>query len=342
MSSNTLSKKELLEQVKNYIKQENFKKDLGLAGNPKVSFLAQGEYNLNFLLEDQFKKYVLRLNTGSQMHLDNQIKYEYQALENLKSSTVTPNPLFLDDSCRDLPLGMLVMEYLPGRSLIYEEDLVKAAKVLAKVHNVEIPKDHDLIIEKKPLSGIWEECKQLIPTYLDSSLGKAEIKLFLEKMLKGLDQLRHQESSILELLALSIVNTEVNSGNFIIDDKHNNFYLVDWEKPLLSTPLQDLSHFMVPTTTLWKTDYRMSKEDRDCFIRAYCEERGFAEAKRDEIKEALKIFDKFSAMRGISWSAMAWIEYQKPGRLLKNEDTFKKIEMYLQEDFLKDIFPEFI
>ncbi|TDX48359.1 aminoglycoside phosphotransferase family protein [Orenia marismortui] len=342
MSTNTLSKEELLEQVKNYTKQENFKRDLGLAGNPKVSFLAQGEYNLNFLLEDQFKKYVLRLNTGSQMHLANQIKYEYQALENLKSSTVTPKPLFLDDSCRDLPLGMLVMEYLPGRSLIYEEDLVKAAEVLAKVHKVEIPKDHDLIIEKKPLSGIWEECKQLIPTYLDSSLGKAEIKVFLEKMLKGLDQLRHQESSILELLALSIVNTEVNSGNFIIDDKYNNFYLVDWEKPLLSTPLQDLSHFMVPTTTLWKTDYRMTEEDRDCFIRAYCEERGFSETKRDEIKEALKIFDKFSAMRGISWSAMAWIEYQQPGRLLKNEDTFKKIEMYLQEDFLKDIFPEFI
>jgi len=31
---------------------------------------------------------------------------------------------------------------------------------------------------------------------------------------------------------------------------------------------------------------------------------------------------------------MAWVEYQEPGRLIRNEETFKKMEDYLKRDFL--------
>ncbi|SJZ37688.1 aminoglycoside phosphotransferase family protein [Selenihalanaerobacter shriftii] len=337
--SSELTKEEILQQIKEYTVKEEFKKALRITEAPKVSFLAQGEYNINYLLETSKEKFVLRLNTGSQMHLDNQIKYEYQALEYLVSSNVTPTPLLLDDSCEELPFGLLVMSYLPGRSLVYERDLIKGAKVLANVHQVSVPKENQLIVEEKPLSGIWEECSKLIPTYLESSLGKIEVKRVLNRMINDLDKLRNQEEDIMNILPFSIVNTEVNSGNFIIDNDKG--YLVDWEKPLVTTPLQDLSHFMVPTTTLWKTDYRMTKEDRECFIKVYCQERGFGSNKFQEIKEALDIFDKYSTMRGISWSAMAWVEYQQPDRLLKNQYTFEKMDMYLQEEFLVELFSEF-
>ncbi len=337
---NRLSSEELLKQVESYVTRENFKQELKLKQTPQVSFLAQGEYNINFLLETAKERFVLRLNTGSQMHLDNQIKYEYQALEYLEESQVTPSPVLLDDSCSTLSFGMLVMEYLPGRSLDYRKDLEQAAQVLAKVHQVSVQQENKLITEDKPLSGIWRECSNLIPKYLNSSLGKYEIKKFLEDMITGLDRLKDKESDIMSLLPYSIVNTEVNSGNFLIDDKNNDAYLVDWEKPLLTSPLQDLSHFRVPTTTLWKTDYKMTAKDKDRFIRAYCNQRGFNN-RFQQVKEALEVFDKFSAMRGISWSAMAWIEYQKPDRLLKNQDTFETIEAYLQPEFLADLFPEF-
>ena len=145
----------------------------------------------------------------------------------------------------------------------------------------------------------------------------------------------------MQVLPYSIVNTEVNSGNFIINENRNEAYLVDWEKPLVTSPLQDLSHFVVPTTTLWKTDYRLTNEDRTNFLRTYCAERGLSASKRQEIKKALDIFDKFSMMRGISWPAMAWVNYQQADRILKNEDTFRKMDMYLQPNFLADLFPEF-
>ncbi|AGB41131.1 putative homoserine kinase type II (protein kinase fold) [Halobacteroides halobius DSM 5150] len=337
-----LSNEDLLKQVRKYVKQDQFQERLKLRATPQVSFLAQGEYNINFLLTSNEDKFVLRLNTGSQMHLNNQIKYEYQALNYLQPSGVTPKPLLLDDTCDQLPLGMLVMEYLPGRSLDYRKDLTKAAQVLARVHEVEVPQNHQLIVEEKPLSGIWKESSELVPIYLDSPLGKDNIKQFLERMVAKLDELRREEEEIMNLLPYSIVNTEVNSGNFLVDDKHKAAYLVDWEKPLVTSPLQDISHFMVPTTTLWKTDYRLTEEDRARFLQAYCDERGLDNEKLAEIKKALDVFDKFSAMRGISWSAMAWIEYQQPDRLLKNEDTFRTMDAYLQEEFLADLFPKLI
>ncbi|MGM0369568.1 MAG: aminoglycoside phosphotransferase family protein [Bacillota bacterium] len=336
-----LNKEELLKRVESYVQQQRFIEQLDFNQQPSVSFLAQGEYNLNFLVETDNKKVVLRLNTGSQMNLDNQIKYEYNALEYLEESGVTPQPLFLDDSQSELPLGMLVMNYLPGRSMSYQQDLNDAARVLAKVHNVKVPENHQLITEEQPLSGIWKECSELVPTYLNSSLGDYKVKKIIDKMVTELDDLRNCEGDIVNLLPLSIVNTEVNSGNFIINQSDDKAYLVDWEKPLVTSPLQDLSHFMVPTTTLWKTDYQLDQTDRHNFLAAYCAERNFSDAKLAEIKEAVEIFDKFSAMRGISWSAMAWVEYQQPDRMLKNQDTFETIDQYLTEEFLANLFPEF-
>lgn len=39
-------------------------------------------------------------------------------------------------------------------------------------------------------------------------------------------------------------------------------------------------------------------------------------------------------------SGMAWVEYQKLGRLIKNEDTFRTMDNYLRKDFLEMLFPD--
>ena len=57
------------------------------AGSLTVSPLAQGEHNANFLLEDGGgRRFVLRLNYSSQMGLENQIGYEFSALEALAAT----------------------------------------------------------------------------------------------------------------------------------------------------------------------------------------------------------------------------------------------------------------
>ena len=46
-------------------------------------------------------------------------------------------------------------------------------------------------------------------------------------------------------------------------------YLVDWEKPLYGDPVQDLGHFLAPTTTFWKTDVILTEEEMADFTRKY-------------------------------------------------------------------------
>ncbi|ADQ15467.1 phosphotransferase family protein [Halanaerobium hydrogeniformans] len=330
---------EMKKELEKYVKKKAFQRAIGISKNVEIEFLAQGEYNINYILKDEEDKFVIRLNLGSQMDLDDQIGYEFNALEQLAPSGVTPRPYYLDNSKEELPYGMLVMEYLPGRPLDYRKDLKKAAEVLASVHEVDIEDNTILIEEQKPLSAIWDECDSLLEKYFNSELADAQVKDFLKKVKVNLREKREKEREIIELLPLSIVNTELNSANFLVDDKNDRAYLVDWEKPLITTPLQDLSIFMVPTTTLWKADFIFNQGEEEEFLHHYLKARGLDE-RYQEISSALQLFNQFSVMRGISWSAMAWVEYQEPGRLIKNEDTFKTMESYLKMDFLELLFPQ--
>lgn len=332
-------KKNLLKQVKQYSSKRDFQTALGITEDVEVEFLAQGEYNINFLLKDGEDKFVMRVNLGSQMDLDDQIGYEFHALEKLAPSGVTPRPYYLDNSKIELKYGMLVMEYLAGRSLNYQYDLKAAAEVFARIHELDLSEDTRLIKEEKPLTAIWNECSALIEKYLNSDLADQEIKKFLIEMKDDLYKKKDKEEEIMDLLPYSIVNTEVNSGNFIINESDNKAYLVDWEKPLITSPIQDLSHFMVPTTTLWKTDFIFNQGEEEEFLHHYINAR-YLKIDYQKLLSALDIFNHFSAMRGISWSAMAWVEYQQPGRLIKNEDTFKTMDNYLRKDFLEMLFPE--
>ena len=78
------------EPLKSYLKSNAFLAALGLPEGTELTFevLGQGEYNLNytFLHPMTGKKLVLRINRGSQMHLSDQISYEFSALQALASS----------------------------------------------------------------------------------------------------------------------------------------------------------------------------------------------------------------------------------------------------------------
>lgn len=307
-----------------------------------VEPLAQGEYNMNYLLAQAEDCWVLRVNLGTQINREDQIAYEFKALRLLEKSGVTPRPFFLDDSKTLIDHGLLIMEYLPGEPLNYQTDLYQAANLFACLHSMEIPAEHNhLIREDHPLSGMYAECSGLAQVYLQSSLADAEVSHYLNDVLAWAQEARKKESYFLEDQISCVLNTEVNSGNFIINREANTLHLVDWEKPLYGDPSQDLSHFCAPTTTLWKTDYRMPETDRKQFLDAY--RHAVADPHlRDTIVERVLLRDPFNCLRGVSWSAMAWVQYQTGAHLLCNTDTFQKMGSYLEMPFLRSLFDPYL
>ena len=136
-----------------------------------------------------------------------------------------------------------------------------------------------------------------------------------------------------------MINTELNSGNFLIDGE--NSHLVDWEKPLLSEPAQDLGHFLAPTTTFWKTDVILTPEQVKAFAEVYV---AAVNGRMDcsTLAKRLPLYFTVTCLRGVTWCAMAYREYCQPGRELRNEDTFVKIEAYLEPAFLQNLLDNYV
>lgn len=334
--------KKLEATVKNYVNQPQFKDALQIQGPVEVQFLAQGEYNLNYSLTTRDQKFVFRVNTGSQMNLENQIGYEYHALELLKVSGVTPIPLYLDDQQRGIPYGCLVMEYLPGEPLNYSRDLIRAAETFAKIHSLSFGKEKtDFLVQVEgPFSVIYQDAEALLKRYFECPRGDLKVKKLLERIFIASGDRIKEEKHFLSQPWRAVINTEVNSHNFIVNCDQGSCHLIDWEKPIFGEPAQDLSMFLIPTTTLWKRNVILTTEQEDLFLESYLKAyRAFVQSPEQTLCERVEIFKFFNLLRAISWSAMAWTEYTQPGRPLVNQDTFEKIQMYLEEDFIKSSFP---
>lgn len=335
--------------VKQYLQQQNFAGIDELAGQQfTVTPLAKGEYNLNYLLHSQTPnksnkdKFVFRVNIGTQIDRDDQIVYEFDTLKLLHKSQVTPKPYFVDDSRKYIDKGISIMEYLPGRHLEYKRDIKKAAKVFSRIHQLHVPEIiNHLIVEKEPLSLIFTECKKLLETYFHSPLADQEIKKFLEQILQWAENNRTKEKYYHQNPWNCIVNTEVNSGNFIVNDDTETTHLIDWEMPRWGDPSTDLCHFCSPLTTLWKTDYLFSKKSSTDFLNEY--KNGLrSQSLCDTLEERMHLKFPFVLLRGLSWSAMGWVAYQTDYEGMRDNNTWQTLQRYMDIDFIRPLFLPYI
>ena len=333
----------MLPRVRNYLESRDWK-DVPLMQGRRfaVTPLAQGEYNLNYLISSDTLNLVFRVNIGTQINREDQIVYEFKALNLLKKSGVTPLPHFADDTRDFFDRGILVMEYLPGVPLDYNRDLTAAARLFAKTHQIPVPEEKNhLIREDAPLSLIYEECAGLLQTYLNSELADPAIRDYLRELIHWADENRTSEVYYQADPWPCIVNTEVNSGNFIANRKKGTLHLVDWEMPRWGDPSQDLAHFCSPLTTLWKTTWRMTDENKHDFMEAYSRQICDPHL-RDTLAERVRLRDPFVYMRGISWSAMGWVAYQTRFEGMQNPDTWTKLQQYMNLEFIRSLFDPFL
>ena len=319
-----------------YLRSNAFLEPLGLPVGTvlDLSLLGQGEYNQNYRFRHPVtgQNLVLRINTGSQIHLDDQIGYEFAALKYLEPSGRTPKALFCDSS-----RNLLVMEWLPGRPLQYETDLAAAAEIFADIHALPIPADCHLLEPENPLEAILDECRQMMAHYVNWEQADPQV-VYLLKILEREISARNLSAPL--GIRKCMVNTEVNSGNFLMNPGGTS-YLIDWEKPLISEPAQDLGHFLVPTTTFWKTDVILTPAEIRQFV-AHYEQAVAGRFETASLRERLPLYFTVTCLRGVTWCAMAFREYSQPGRALANPDTLEKLKAYLHPAFLQNLLDHYV
>ena len=301
-----------------------------------VEFLARGEYSLNYLVRGD-PDLVARLVTGTQMGLPlrEQAAYEHHALTLLAPSGVTPRPYHVDPDPGDLPYPLVLEEFLPGRPLDYATDLPAAARCLAAVHAIGVPEGHRLQTHPDPAPAILEESRGLAEPYLDWDGAPGESKAAL---LKGFGRIEGflQRSDLFTGDDLAIVNYDLNTHNFVVENGEAK--LLDWEKARIAPRTQDLAHFLLPTTTLWRNDTAtlLSGEQEREFVGAYLERNPVADVRR--FGEQLAAMRTIVSLRAVSWCAWALQETAREGRPIANEETLKRSRTYLEPGFLENLF----
>ena len=318
-----MNKKEVITGIAGIIKEKGW-----LDNVADISFLAAGEYNENYVVTAGSNKYVFRINHGTQLNQADQIRYEYNVLTAVAASGVTPIPRQV---ASDTALGgVLLMDYIPGRAFDFNTDLYKVPAIFAAIH--QLPLSGNLVRQTDPVGDIARESHGLLEKFPHHPLAKEKALLldYHEQILK----LRQQHRTLFIDEPLCIVNTEVNSGNFIIQETKG--FLVDWEKAVISCRYQDLAHFIIPTTTLWKSDFRFTPRQRLDFLTRYYR-LITADISFEEFEFKTAILEKTILLRALSWCFMAHAEYTGQDRVLKDQTTFNKIKIYLGsiECFLK-------
>ena len=325
--------------VEELVKSREYREGLGLPENveEKYEMLAAGEYNVNLSFTHPIsgEKLILRINQGSQMHLDNQIEYEANTLKLLKDTGRTPRLYYVDGSKKYLDKGILVMEYLPGVALDYEKDLMKAADILVDIHRQTLPKNSGLIEAGEGFSFVLDECEEMFKHYTGSKYADKDIENRIRRLLdQGLAMSKSGEVHF-DGLYRCLINTELNSTNFLINEDGKN-YLIDWEKAVLGFPAQDIGHFLAPTSTFWKTDIILTRAQIEDFITGYIEKAG-RYFNTEGIRESALAFIKINCLRGLSWCAMAFMQYKEADKEIMNESTRIKLGQYLEDGFIRGI-----
>ena len=299
-----------------------------------VSFLARGEYSLNYLVQSG-GSYVARLVTGTQMGLalGDQALYEHRALALIRPSTVTPEPHFVDPDPSGLPYPVIVEDYLPGRPLDYATDLKAAARCVAAIHALPVPEDHGLKVLPDPVPAALEESRKLAAPYLVWEDAPQKSKQALAAGIERLEEIG-DSGDLFSAEDLTVVNYDLNTHNFVVEDGAAR--LLDWEKARLSPGVEDLAHFLLPTTTLWRdeTATRLTQEQEREFVEEYASRAGVSD--RERFERQLEVASLAIALRAVSWCAWARQAHFREERPA-SEEMLDKADKYLKPEFLRDL-----
>ncbi len=298
------------------------------AGHPSRRFacrdsLGNGEHNANFAFDHPVTgaRYVLRMNYASQLGLREQASYEHGALRALAVSGRTPSAVYVDETRSVVDRGVQVIGFCAGRLLDLErdDDLSKAAKSLADVHSVSVPDECTLIRPRNPLAEIRDESLRMYRVYAGrgSSMRtwRARSRTFLQTCdrrggsARGRpDALAHRE------------HTECIAAHFLIPEcgrlspTWSTGKSRSWAGRRAGRGVLRGSHHDVLGQR-----YRVRRcAPAICSCALYIDSVD-GRFPTEGFVERFFAYLTLTCLRGVTWCAMAQVEYHDPNRPLKND-----------------------
>lgn len=315
--------------------------------------LGMGEHNVNYRFDvpETGRAFVLRVNVASQPFHDDQVAYEYAALQALAPSGCTPKPFFLDNSPSTLGEGVLVIEFREGDQLDFDNlrpgDVRCALQMMADVHAVPVADDCTLHRPVDPLRALYGECLQRYEAYRASAFEDARITAWAERFIAAAQKALDVPCSPVD--CTHIVNTETLPSHFLIpasaaaqaaasDDggafcAHPGAF-VDWERPIVGEVAQDIAYFTSPTTTFWDSAFLFPPDQVEGVVEDYWRAVD-GRFDRGGFDERFRSWRMMTALRSVTWCCRALTVYHAGSQVHQTEKTAAKLPAYLSDDFME-------
>lgn len=320
---------ELRKDIDVYLSYSNL-----LDNNHEVKFLSESSNNINFLIDAESEKYLFRLNKHSELKLRNQIRYEYDALKTLEKSYVTPRTFFLDDSTTFFDYGVLIMQFIEGRHLEYDnqKDLQEAAKILAKIDSLDTKKIDvsNFIVRENIIKDSLDKSKAYLEKYKDDKNLDISIKLKIHTLFEWAERNKDCASYFEKDKWQTINNTETNSKNFIISKKKTKGFLIDWEKPVVADPSLDIAYFLSPITSFINGDYILSQDEKDDFFKTYIM---YLDKCDRDIIERVRVYTPYLNLLLLCQTIDNFLNIED-----KNSSAYKNFLSIVNIEFIDDLF----
>jgi len=145
-------------------------------------------------------------------------------------------------------------------------------EALKKIHAVKIPPELKSLIPQETFSPYWrervKEFQRRVENSTFSDLNAAKLADFIKSKSTEISRLiKRTEQLALELqsqsLELVLCHTDIHGGNILITND-NQFFIVDWDAPLLAPKERDLMFIGGGIDEIWKT-----KQEEAVFYEGY-------------------------------------------------------------------------
>lgn len=292
-------------QIAQFLKKKQFS---FLSQEPIIRLIGTSAYNTTFSIDE---KYVFRANTHQDDVGGHGLRSEHEILKLLPLG-MAPEPLILDDSCKEFPVPYRIESLAKGEvvSLYTKEILSLLAKHLAKKHSFTFEKSGPYPGTKKTYS-IGETLKP----FMDAMKDAEEFHEFIQKA----NEYIIFYDSKLSLKQFSLVHYDLNSDNMLFDG--HKLTLIDWEFAEIGDPAVDICTLFWFSYLFGYTP-KISDEDKDFFLQEYIAAGGSA-----DIRDRIKIQEPLIVLLQSLWFAA---QIKNNDRIPVHILTSERLEIYKQ------------
>jgi Ser/Thr protein kinase RdoA (MazF antagonist) len=250
--------------------------------------LARGAYHLNYLLDCDGVRSVLRLSRSSQWGLTRreQLGKEYATLHDVAGSGVTPRPVELLDG--DPPI--LVESFVAGTAFSYTaQQLHAAGQAVAHVHRQPVSAAAGMLPTTPGSAFLLEDGT----AWLDHAERRGHAPAttaFLRARHADLPPAPAPDSPC-------VVHTDLIAANLLATG--DGVAILDWEGARIGSPAWDLAYFLSPVTTRWGPGHRaLLPDEQQTFLSGYA---AVAAVDVAVLETAVRRWLPFVVFRALAW-----------------------------------------